>query len=318
MQYTRIVPLVLLLFAGVNAPARAQDANFLLPIPELEALLRDGQLNVIDWRGSRAEGDRTQRVALRFEDSTIIVVKWARAAPGASAFNNEPRYEVAAYEIQKLFLEPDEYVVPPTILRAVPLDWLRSHDATARPTFDDAASVLVVLQYWLLGVTNERFWDEDRFDHDGVYARHLANMNVLTYLIDHADENTGNFLIARDSTNPRLFSVDNGVAFRSQPSNRGDAWRDLRVDRLPASTVARLRTITREDLDRTLGVLATFAVAEGMLMPVAATDNVGRDRGVRRAEGRVQLGLTRKEIDDVHRRLGRLLDRVDSGKIGTF
>ncbi|HEU5209453.1 MAG TPA: hypothetical protein VFU06_08585 [Longimicrobiales bacterium] len=317
MKHARAVLLPLgLLAAPLQVPA--QDSHIILPIPDLEARLRDGPLQVVDWRGSRAEGDRTQRVVLMYEDSTILAVKWARAAPGAAAFNNEPRYEVAAYELQKLFLGPDEYVVPPTILRAVPRDWLREYDETALATFDGTSSVLVVLQYWLFNVTNEKFWDEDRFRQDSVYARHLANMNVLTYLIRHADENVGNFLIGLDSARPRLFSVDNGVAFRSDPSNRGTAWRNLQVDRLPHATVARLRAITRDDLDRALGVLATFGITGGMLIPMGPSPNLDERRGVRRNDEYVQLGLTRSEIDDVHERLRELLERIDSGRIRTF
>ncbi len=310
-----LLPMLLVL---ASAPTLAQNQNILLPIPDLEARLSEGPLNVIDWRGSRAERDRTQRVALTYEDSTVLVVKWAKSAPGGSTFNNEPRYEIAAYELQKLFLDPVDYVVPPTVLRAVPVDWLRTYDEDARPTFEDAQSVLVVMQYWLFNVTNENFWSKERFEQDTVYARYLANMNVLTHLINHTDENVGNFLIARDSSEPRLFSVDNGVAFRSERSNRGHSWRDLRVDRLPHATVAMLRTITREDLDRTLGVLATFAIQEGMLLPVGSSENLNQGRGVRREDGYVQLGLTRSEIADVENRLRRLLGRIDSGRISTF
>ncbi|MGH7445556.1 MAG: hypothetical protein ACREKM_11790 [Longimicrobiales bacterium] len=317
MQHNRAA-LLPLLFALTGTPAIAQNPNILHPADLIERRLREGPLNVLDWRGSRAEGDRTQRVALTYEDNSTLLVKWAKAWPGASDFNNEPRYEVAAYEIQKLFLDPVNYVVPPTVLRAVPLDWLQEYDDTAQPTFDGTRSVLVVLQYWLFGVTNENFWNEDRFERDTVYARHLADMNVLTHLIHHADENIGNFLIALDSLQPHLYSVDNGVAFRSERSERGYAWRDLRVERLPHATVARLRAITRADLERTLGVLATFEVRDGMLLPVAPNGNLSAGNGVRRRDGAVQLGLTRSEINDVYNRLRRLLERIDAGRITTF
>jgi hypothetical protein len=61
-----------------------------------------------------------QRAALEFADSLIILAKWARAAPGGDTFNNALRYELAAYAIQELFLDQPDYVVPPTVARAVP------------------------------------------------------------------------------------------------------------------------------------------------------------------------------------------------------
>ena len=34
-----------------------------------------------------------------------------------------------------------------------------------------------------------------RFAADPVYARHIGQLNVLTYLIEHRDSNLGNFLL---------------------------------------------------------------------------------------------------------------------------
>ncbi|MGH7504423.1 MAG: hypothetical protein ACRELX_02180 [Longimicrobiales bacterium] len=316
--FAALLPMVLATSA-LPAHAGTQTGNILMPVDTIERRLRQDTLLIRDWRGSRMEQDRTQRVLLAYPDSSVMLVKWAKAVPGGSAFNNEPRYELAAYEIQKLFLGEPEYVVPPTVARAVPLVFVNQYDASARATFDDApGSVLVVLQYWLFAVTNENFWDEKRFERDTVYARHLANMNVLTHLIRHGDENTGNFLIALDSIRPRLFSVDNGVSFRSEVSDRGYAWRNLRVDRLPHATVERLRAVTEAELSQRLGVLVQFEVRNGMLIAVEPTANLDDDRGIRRRDGLVQIGLTRAEIHDVYRRLERLLERVDEGRITTF
>lgn len=310
------------LFAVValTAPAmlRAQDGNFLHPVATIETLLQDSVFRIADFRGSRAEGDRTQRVLLEFNDTLNLLGKWARAGRGASEFNNEPRYEIAAYRVQKLFLGADEYVVPPTVLRSFPLDYVQQHDPEAVATFDDANSVLVVLQYWLSAVTNEDFWDEDRFEQDSVYARHIANMNVLTHLIDHRDANVGNYLVSRIPVNPRVFSVDNGVAFRSQRSDRGTQWRNIRVDRLPHATVERLRAITEQDLTDALGVLYEFETRDGLLQPRPPGPNLDDGRGVRRRDGVVQLGLTRGEIGDVAKRLRGLIERIDEGKLPVF
>jgi hypothetical protein len=156
------------------------------------------------------------------------------------------------------------------------------------------------------------------FQVDSLYARHLANFNILTYLMRHSDTNSGNYLVMLDPRNPRVFSVDNGVAFRSDPSDRGYVWRDLRIDRLPRATVERLRGLTEEDLHRALGVVLQFEVRNQELVAVPFTANMNDGRGVRRSDTMVQFGLTRPEIRDVYNRLTNLLGRVDSGRIQLF
>jgi hypothetical protein len=315
---SRSLGLAALLVAAAPLPVTAQDANLHLPVPLIEAHLRDDAFRIVEWRGSRALVDRTQRVTLEFEDSSVLLVKWANAPPGASTFNNEPRYEAAAYEIQKLFLEPEQYVVPPTVLRAFPLAYVREQMPEVPATFRGVSSVLVVLQYWLSMVEPADIWNPARAVADQVYAQHIGNLNVLTYLVRHSDSNIGNFLISQYEANPRVFSVDNGIAFRSPEGNRGTEWRDLRVKRLPRATVDRLRALTRADLDERLAVLAEYEVRDGQLVPVPPGPNLDARRGVRQRDGRVQLGLTTGEIGDVAGRLRTLLTRVDRGQIAVF
>ena len=306
--------LVLALF-----PATAEAQGILLPTDSIERLLRDEPFEIIDRRGSRFEGDRTSRVALTFADGTLIPAKWAPAPPGGETFNNVPRYELAAYELQKLFLDEADYVVPPTVVRAFPLDWYRELDPHVRPTFARTGSVLVALQYWLFNVSPDDVWDRGRFQSDTTYARHFADFNIFTYLARHGDENEGNYLISRSADNPRVFAVDNGVAFGSDRSDRGDRWRHLRVDRLPAGTVARLRSITDEQLTEALESLAEFYVLPGgELEQVEPGNPIENGWGVRRSGNVIQLGLTPREIADVRARLERLLDDVDSGRIAVF
>ena len=238
---------------------------------------------------------------------------------GGGEFNNRPRYELAAYRIQKLFLPPDEYVVPPTVVRCFPLSWYRTAlEDRAPETFSGTEHVMVVLQYWLWGVTAEDVFDEDRFESDSVYARHLANLNVLTYLIRHRDANKGNFVVSEDPESPRVFAVDNGVSFRSERSNRGDDWRRLRVDRLPRRTVDRLRGLTPEELERHLGVLVQFELRGSQLVAVEPGQNLDPGDGIRRRDGVIQLGLTEGEISNVWDRLQDLLEDVDEGDLGVF
>lgn len=299
--------------------ARTQDSNITFTTSQIEQKLKNDSLNIADMRGSRWESDRTQRVVLQFLDSTMMMVKWAKAAPGGETFNNVPRFEVGAYELQKLFLDEKDYVVPPTIIRALPLEYYRTLDARVKPTFGGKTNgVVVVLQYWLSRVTPSEVFDEARARRDERYAFHLANANIFSYLVRHSDSNQGNFLISSDSTNPRIFAVDNGVAFSSMAGDRGTDWQDLRVKRVPASTVERLKAITKEDLQRSLAILAEFEVQDGRLVAVSPTENLDPKRGVRRSETRIQFGLKESEINDVHGRLQRLLQMVERGSIKTF
>lgn len=314
----KILRTALLCLALPLSAAAAQDANYIIPIDSIEARLRTGPLEIIDYRGARAAGDRTQRVALEYPDGSTMVVQMAEAPRNASAFNNEPRYELAAYRVQQLFLDPDDYVVPPTVIRAVGLEWMRLHDRNAFATFRNVNSVLVVVQYWLLQVTPDDFFDRDRARDDSVYARYLGNFNIFTYLIRHNDSNVGNFLISQYAGKPRIFSVDNGLAFNSEVSNRGYEWRNLQVKRLPRGTVERLRTITPEMLRQKLGVLAQFEVRGDMLVQVEPGANIDPGDGVRRKDDIVQLGLTDREIDGIESRLRKLLEDVDKGDIEVF
>ena len=295
----------------------AQDLNIHFPPDSIESMLRDREFEILDWADTRFSGDRTQRVALRFVDSTLMLAKWAKAPRGGrGVFNNRPRYEIAAYEFQKLFLDESEYVVPPTVARCVSVDQYPDMGHWPGATFDDTRSVLVVLQYWLWNVTAKDIWDKSRFESDSVSARHFANLDLFTYLILHSDSNGGNVLISSVTSNPRLFAVDNGVAFsRRERSDRGARWRGLRVKSLPRKTLERLRSITREQLERRLGVVAQFRRSGDELVSETPTESLDPSKGFRRSVDTVQLGLTRREIGQIWNRIRKILKKVDEGKI---
>lgn len=309
------------LAAGWATAAGAADANVPRPVAEIEAELATAPFTIVAAEISRpkAKGDITLKAELSFAGGPPYRVKLRRAEPGAEDFNNRPRYDAAAYRLQTLFLDPADYVVPPTALRFLPVAELLPYAPQARPTFRGSDEVMVVLQYWLQQVqVVADVYDPARFAADPGYARHVAQLNVFTYLIEHGDANVGNFLLSREPVAPRVFSVDNGVAFAFNESDRSDAWKQLRVDRLPAETVGRLRQLTREDLHRTLGVLAEWKLVDGHWTAVAPGANLEPLRGVRVEADTLQLGLTRMEIDRVDRRRVQLLKLVDSGKVGTF
>lgn len=310
-----------LLLALAAAHAASQDVNVEHPIAYIEARMVLERLAVLGMQQARPliEGDRSAIVRLDGPDGEPpVTVKWKPVGRGAQGFNNEPRYELAAYQFQKLFLEELEYVVPPTVLRSMPLDEYRELLPAAQPTLRGANSVLFLMAYWVQNVTNREPFVETRFDTDTVYARHWGNLNILTHLIDHRDANVGNILVSTDPTNPRLFSVDNDVAFRSRVSDQGDDWRRLHVRRLPHATIERLRQIRADDLTNALAVLAEFQIVDGELTPVEPGENLNPGRGVRTTDDRVQFGLTRAEINDIDNRIRRLLEQVERGRIGTF
>lgn len=301
-----------------SLPAAAQWENTRHPPGELERLLQDVPFEVQSVRGARAEQDRTLQLSLAFTDGPTVLVKMIPAPRGGAEFNNQPRYEAAAYELQKLFLDEEEYVVPPTVCRCVPLWQFRQIEAEAEPTFEGTTCKLVMVQSWLWGVTDQNVFDRDRFERDTLYARHFANANVLTYLIEHKDANVGNVLVAEDSALGRVYAVDNGVSFESEESNRGTDWRRLRVDRIPRATVERLREVDLDDLTARLAVLAQYEQRGDQIVHVEATDALDPGDGVRVEGGVIQLGLTRGEIEDVHDRIRDLLERVDEGDVTTF
>jgi len=311
-------PLVAPLLLALVATATAQDSNIKQPVADLERLLAAEPLVITQAEISRpnAKGDITLRADVSFGGAPPLRVKLRKAEPGADSFNNVPRYDLAAYELQKLFIDSPEYVVPPTALRMVPLaDFARYSPGVAR-TFASADQVLAVVQYWLSDITVVAdVYDPARFAADPVYARHIGQLNVLTHLIRHRDSNLGNFLIGKAERGARVFSIDHGVAFASEESDRGDVWKDMRVNRLPDDTIARLRLITPQLLTDRLGVLAQWRLEGSSYVPAANGTNLGENRGVRRKGNDLQMGLNKSEIRAIHRLLTKLLERVDAGEI---
>lgn len=306
---------------GAGMPSLAQDANVTLPVADLERMLQEEPFRIVTAEISRpkAKGDITLKAEISFDDRPPLRVKLRKSEPGAEDFNNVPRYDLAAYDLQTMFLDPAEYVVPPTALRMVPLDDFRRYSPEVQSTFRGSTEVLGVLQYWLQDIAVVAdVLDPVRFESDPVYARHIGQLNVFTFLIEHGDSNVGNFLISKVPEGARVFSIDNGVAFASGESDRGKAWQVLRVQRLPADTIQRLRAMTREELEKRLGVVAQWKLEDGRYVAVPPGENLSVHRGVRQEDGVVQLGLTRGEIGRLWQQRVRLLQRVDKGDITTF
>jgi hypothetical protein len=306
---------------SLSATSLAQDVNITLPVPEIENMLAAETFTIVSAEISRpkAKGDITLKADVSFGGQPPIRIKLRKAEPGADSFNNVPRYDMAAYELQKLFLDPAEYVVPPTALRFVPLAEFRKYSPDVEQTFAGAEQVLAVLQYWLQDIkVVADVYDPATFESDAVYARHIGQLNILTDIIDHADSNAGNFLISRASPGTRVFSIDHGVAFASEQSDRGKLWFKLRVNRLPADAVERLRKITPEMLQDSLGVLAQWQLQDGTYVVSPKGENLAPNLGVRREGAILQMGLKKTEIWKIARGLESVLKQVDSGDVKTF
>jgi hypothetical protein len=288
----------------------------------LEELLSKGRGSVLDREPIATGVTGVDRFTVYFPDLRRSVrIKWKAAPPGdADGWNNAPRKELAAYQIQKWFLDPTAYVVPTTVARCVRLEDYRRLEAGAEPTFPGTDCVFGIQALWLEDVeVPDELYDEARFGREALYARHLANFNLFAYLIDDRDTRPANVLTAKDPSNRRVFSVDNGISFDSRLYNFFEnEWKDIRVPALPRDSIDRLRSLTREHVE-SLGTVAQFRVdEEGMLRPERTQAPIDPERGVRFEDGVLQLGLTKGEIDGVWERIQKLLARVADGELPLF
>jgi hypothetical protein len=250
-----------------------------------------------------------------------LAFKWKAVPSGdADGWNNAPRKELAAYAVQAWFLDPPDYVVPTTAMRCLPLESLRALGVAAKPNLAGASCVLGVLSVWLDEVSiPDEIFDAQRFASDPRYAASVGRFNLLTYLVDHRDGRKGNFLASTAPDDPRFFAIDNGIAFNAVVDNVfARNWDVFRVPALPHTEIARLRRVGRSEIDR-LGVLVELrANADGMLEVVPPGPARDPESGALAVPGRVQLGLTRSELDSLETRLRTLLDRVDRGELPLF
>jgi hypothetical protein len=298
---------------GDNWPVAPDDAERLFSQAPLEIVSLEATSHGV-------AGALKGRIALS-DSGRQLDVKW-KVAPSRTldSWNNNPRKELACYAVQRWFLRTEDYVVPTVVLRAVPITSYRRLDPKAEPTVDGTQWVLGTLTVWLQHTTDfDVLYDPQRFAIDPVYAYHLANFNVLTYLVAHRDGRPGNILVADNDANRRIFAVDNGISFGGWIYNfLTTNWNVIRVAAIRREVVERLRSLDR----RALAALATVAElqvdADGMLRCVAAKAPIDPRRGVRIDTGRVQLGLTTAELDGMARRISALLERVGEGSLAVF
>jgi hypothetical protein len=268
-----------------------------------------------------------QGVAGAFKGSAVFAgnsrplsVKWKPVAiDDLDNWNNNPRKEIAVYRVQRWFLDPQDYVVPTTTMRCLPLDTYRRQDPNARATIPGTACVLGMVSLWMQHVTvPDALYEPDRFATDANYAYHLSNFNVLAYLVEHRDARSGNVLVADDGDR-HVFAIDNGISFGGLIYNfLVTNWDTIRVPAIRRDTVERLRRLDPRELQSLHTVMELRADRHGILQPVTPGATMDPDQGVRVGGGRVQLGLTSAEIDAVALRITALVARVDRGELPVF
>jgi hypothetical protein len=260
---------------------------------DVEALLQRGDLEILAARetSTGVQGAYILTLRTRVVPRVVFRAKWR--PDSSETHRNNPRYELAAYALQKQFLEPREYVVPPTATHCFPIATYR---ARVNPKARGSQCVRGVLSYWLEDVTsvadareagwfrgsNDHILDPARFARDRVYRDSIARVNVLTYMIGHRDSHARNFVLARAGKSPVVYSIDNSLSFTMAPNPRippFNDWSKLHVPALPRSVVDRLRVASKSS---------------------------------------ETAGLTREEIAGVRARMVELVRRVDRGELRVY
>jgi hypothetical protein len=313
----------LLARAAASEPGGAAT-HWPLPPAALEEILAREDFEIREVGGGVGGVMGVKKLRLHFPGAQReLKVKWKVAPPGtADGWNNTPRKEIAAYEIQKWFLDPEDYVVPTIVARCIPLATYAplAEGAEPQPNLPGTRCVFGGLTIWMEHVgIEDPIYEEARFRANPRYAHHMANLNLLTYLIQHQDGRRNNFLTADDKSDRHIFSIDNGVAFGARVTNWFVwNWDAIRVPALRRQSIERLRALPPERVEG-LGVVAELRAGEdGVLRAVAPSANADLERGARVAPGWLQLGLTQSEIAALRARLERLLADADSGRLPLF
>ena len=259
-------------FGEAARPAGAEDfPNWEEPPDRAMRVMAEAELELQQVAATAAGTSGAERVDAHVS-GTEFRIKSKEVPSHLDGINNAPRKELAAYALQPLFLDPEDYVVPATTLRCVPVARRQKwHDQEVVPTIPGTSCALLVVAMWLRDVTvPEVVLDRARFLTEPSYAYYLANLNVFTYLIEHRDGREGNLLVSKDDRR-QVFAIDNGVAFGQRwpfynwfvPN-----WDVLRVPAVRKETIDRLRALEREDLDFLLVVAQLEPDDEGVLQLV--------------------------------------------------
>jgi hypothetical protein len=320
--HSRIAAVALFVVAPGACPSSAETppSPGSLPPAELERLLRR-PFRIADVEPIDEGRTGAMRMEIEFPpEERDLVVKWKRAPAGGDGWNRSPRRELAAYEVQKWFLDPGDFVVPPTAVVCIPLDVYRTVDSSPDANLAGARCVLGTIAVWLDDVrTPDPLYDPDRFAAEPRYAAHLARYNLLTHLIDNRDTRAGNQLASADEDDRRIYSVDNGISFGEWLHNPFRShWNVIRVPALPRAAIERLRALDPRRMDA-LAVVAEFRRDRaGVFREQPPGPPLSAGEGVRAQADVLQIGLTSAEIDGIRDRVRSLLDAAEDGDLDLF
>jgi hypothetical protein len=305
---------------------KGQFPNWQLPPHEFETAIYKRAV------AGKLHGEEAKRTAQGTTGAIYLVtkdevsgkdLKWKfkKVVPGwVDSFNTSPRKELAAYEVQKFFLDPEDYVVPTCIAVCIPMERYLAVAGYAAASLEGTDCVLGLASTWMGNVTvPDELYDESRFLADPTYAYFMSNLNILTYLIQHRDARVGQFLVAKDDKRRQVFSIDNGISFGFWPYNFFiTQWDEIHLPALRKDSIERLRRLKRQDLDF-LSVIVQLEKDENLVLkPVPVGENMDPTVGAQYKNGTVQFGLTTSEIDDLWQRIQTLIAEVDAGNIQVF
>ena len=297
---------------------------------EVERWLTSPDLEIIGVASTPAGIQGARVLTLRVPGPSPVVFRAKWRAQSTLTRKNDPRRELVAYAIQKLYLEPERYVVPPTAPHCFPLAAYRARVLPgAQASFRDVPCVLGYLSYWLEDVSGikdaaRQGWfgshddalDDDLFARSAIYRESVADMNLLTYLIDHADTHRAQFVIRRDPQAPVVYSVDNSMSFGVKRNTRVRVdWAEIQVPALSRRATERLRTA---DLDALTSIAELELAGAGRLQPVTPRRRAAEPAAIRWIDGRLVIGMTVDELAILRERATRLLYAIDRGEVKTF
>ena len=311
---------------------RPQPAAPCLRAEQVEGWLQNPELEILGVADSPAGSEGALVLTLRVAGdagTSVFRAKWRTGG------YNGTRRELAASVVQTMFLAPHEYVIPPASGHCFALGSYRERvDPEAEPSFPGAQCVYGILQYWLenaqtMPEAEEAGWfdwshgavfDAALWERDRIYRDSLARVNLLAYLIHHADTHWEQFLIAKDPTTPTVYSVDNSLSFGATPNPglRLHDWSRIKVPALPRSAVERLRPMGAS-LSRLENLEQYARRSDGMLVRETPSPPAGpEDRGYAWVDGKLEVRLEEREIDGLRVRLAQLLERIDGGEIPLY
>jgi hypothetical protein len=305
------------------------------PAEEVLRWFRSSELQIVEAVDTPGGTQDAQVLTLAVpgrQGRQILRAKWRALASGG--LFSDPRKELGAFAVQTLFLEPEEYVIPPTAGHCFPLAEYRDLvDDDAMTSFEGVSCVYGILSYWLPDVRDledadkegllqsDTLLDAALLEREPAFRRSVANLNIVTYLVRHGDAHNEQFLLARGPDAPHVYVVDNSIAFESIKNPMllfREDWSTLRVRSLPEKSAARLRQLDQRNV-ASLAVIEQATATSGGLAPSRPEAPHGDlSEGVRWNGKELQVGLTRTEIEGVWVRLQNLVRRLESQEIGTF